>query len=306
MPSNNGQCQATTAAGAANLDSAHHTHTTTAREGVPGNTQARSADQEAPLPPGEPVEPVEKQRGGDSEGAKEQQRSRDEAKERPEDQTPWTGSSGADQAAEAATPRTESSRDKWRAGALDWIIWGGTNSRSHRPPDCNIRGQEAADAPDWNIPGGTSRRSRRPPDWSFQGQVAADAPDSNIRGGTSSRSRRPADWSIQGQVVEDAPDWNIRGTTRTGRSGHNPQDRNILRKCPDALGRVVRGGSTRRSPHPPDRSGTSTKDNAMEEQIYRAEDAAQGKQRRSPEGEAAVKQRSGHEGKDAVEQRSGH
>ena len=97
------------------------------------------------------------------------------------------------------------------------------------------------DASDWIIRGGTSSRSRRPPDWIIRGQVAADAPDWNIRGGTSSRSRRPPDWIILGPVAGDALDWVIRGRTR--RSGHNPQDR-IIRgeeaRCPgqDGLGRI--------------------------------------------------------------------
>ena len=46
-------------------------------------------------------------------------------------QTPWTGSSGTDQAAGAAAPRTGSSGDKRRPDAPDWIIRGGSSSRSH-------------------------------------------------------------------------------------------------------------------------------------------------------------------------------
>ena len=163
---------------------------------------------------------MEKQRGGDPEEAEEQQRSGDEAKERPGDQTPQTRSSG----------------DKRWAGA-----------------------------PDWNIRGGPSRRRPRPPDGIVQGQVAADAPDGNIRSGSSCRSRRPPGWNIQGQVAEDAPDWIIRGRAR--RSCHNPHDE-IIRgeKGPDAQGRMVRGGSSSRSPHPPDGTGSSTKDNTREEQ----------------------------------------
>ena len=40
------------------------------------------------------------------------------------DQTPLTGSSGAEQAAAAAVPRTGTCRDKWQPGAPDWIIRG--------------------------------------------------------------------------------------------------------------------------------------------------------------------------------------
>ena len=92
------------------------------------------------------------------------------------------------------------------------------------PPGLDHLGDRwRAGAPDCNLPGGSSRRTRCPPDWIIQGQVAADAPDWNIRGGSSSRSRRPPDWNTQGQEAEDAPDWIVRGRTR--RSGHHPQDR---------------------------------------------------------------------------------
>ena len=41
------------------------------------------------------------------------------------------------------------------ADVQDWIIWGGTSSRSRRPPDCSIQGQEAEGAPDWIVRGKT-------------------------------------------------------------------------------------------------------------------------------------------------------
>ena len=57
-----------------------------------------------------------------------------------------TGSSGAEQEAGAANPRTGTTEDKWRPGAPDWIVRGGPSSRS-RPPDWSIRKPAAVDAP---------------------------------------------------------------------------------------------------------------------------------------------------------------
>ena len=56
---------------------------------------------------------------------------------------PWTGSSGADQAAGAAEAQTESSRDKWRADAPEWIIQGRGRRSDQNPQDWIIRGDVA-------------------------------------------------------------------------------------------------------------------------------------------------------------------
>ena len=58
---------------------------------------------------------------------------------------PRTGTSGAEQAAGAAAPRTGSSGDKWRPDAPDGLIRDGTRSRGCRPLDSIIRGQAAAE-----------------------------------------------------------------------------------------------------------------------------------------------------------------
>ena len=58
-----------------------------------------------------------------------------------------TGTSGEEQAAGAATPRTGASEYKWRLDAPDWIARGGPSSRNRRPPDWSIRGPAAVDAP---------------------------------------------------------------------------------------------------------------------------------------------------------------
>ena len=82
------------------------------RRGARGEAAKRGRDQEVP-------------RTGSSlakqGGAVKARRERDPVKI---DQTPGVGSSGADQAAGAANPRTGSSRDKRRHGAPDWIIRG--------------------------------------------------------------------------------------------------------------------------------------------------------------------------------------
>ena len=94
----------------------------------------------------------------------------------------------------------------------------------------------------------SSRRSRRPPDWIIEGQVAADAPD----------------WNIQGQVAGDALHWIIRDKTR--RSGHNPQDKIIQGKVARRPGQDRPGRIKQEVFSPLDRTGSSTKDNAKEEQ----------------------------------------
>ena len=58
-----------------------------------------------------------------------------------------TRTSGAEQAAGAATPRTGSTEDKWRPDAPDWIVRGGPSSRNRRPPDWSIWGSAPVDAP---------------------------------------------------------------------------------------------------------------------------------------------------------------
>ena len=68
--------------------------------------------------------------------------------------TPRTGTSRAEQAAGAATPRTRTSEDKWRPDAPDGRIRY-ARSRGSRPPDWNIRGQAAAERH------GRERRPRR-------------------------------------------------------------------------------------------------------------------------------------------------
>ena len=58
---------------------------------------------------------------------------------------PRTGTSGAEQAAGAAAPRTRSSGDKWQPDAPYERIRDGKRSRGCRPLDWIIRGQAAAE-----------------------------------------------------------------------------------------------------------------------------------------------------------------
>ena len=58
---------------------------------------------------------------------------------------PRTGTSGAEQAAGGAAPRTGSSGDKWWPDAPDGRIRDGTRSRGCQPPDRSNRGQAAAE-----------------------------------------------------------------------------------------------------------------------------------------------------------------
>ena len=76
-------------------------------------------------------------------------------------QTPWTGASETEHGLGAAAPRTGSSGDKRRPEATDWIIRGGSSSRSRRTPDQIIRVQGAAGRPGLEHPG--SERQQEPP-----------------------------------------------------------------------------------------------------------------------------------------------
>ena len=86
---------------------------------------------------------------------KERPKRDDHKRRRKETDNPRTGTSGAAQAAGAATPQTGTSEDKWRQDAPDGCIRDGTRSRGSRPPDWSIRGQAAAERH------GRDRRPRR-------------------------------------------------------------------------------------------------------------------------------------------------
>ena len=58
-----------------------------------------------------------------------------------------TGSSGAQQAAGATTPRTGGAEVKWRPDAPDVIVRGGPSSKNRRPRAWSILGPAAVDAP---------------------------------------------------------------------------------------------------------------------------------------------------------------
>ena len=58
---------------------------------------------------------------------------------------PQNGTSGAEQAAGAATPWTGSPGDKWRPDTPDGRIRDGTRSRGCRPLDWIVQGQAAAE-----------------------------------------------------------------------------------------------------------------------------------------------------------------
>ena len=58
---------------------------------------------------------------------------------------PRTGTSGAEQAAGAAAPRTGYSGDKWGPDAPNGRIWDDPRSRGCRPPYRIIWGQVAAE-----------------------------------------------------------------------------------------------------------------------------------------------------------------
>ena len=79
-------------------------------------------------------------------------------------QTPQTGSSGADQAVGAAAFRTGSSRDKGRPDAPDWIIHGGSGSKSHHTQDSIVQGHVAGRRPGLDHPGQNKKERPEPQD----------------------------------------------------------------------------------------------------------------------------------------------
>ena len=78
-----------------------------------------------------------------------------------------------------------------------------------------------------------------------------DAPDWIIRGASSIRSGRRQDWIIQGQMAT----WRLRLDHPVQSKKEQPQPRGLAQpaKWLNALGWIVRGGSSMRSPHPPER-----------------------------------------------------
>ena len=176
----------------------------------------RRARHEDPPPP---EEPEEQRRGIEAE---EKQRSGDGAEGRPGDETPWM----------TRRPGQEHPGPTKQQEAPPPGLEHPETSGGHTPTK-GATGAEQA--------GGAAAT----PDWNIQGQVAVDSLDWNMRAGASSASRRPADWSIREQVAEDAPERIIRGKTRRRRTAGE--------RRPGAQGKIVRGGTSERSPRPPDK-----------------------------------------------------
>ena len=119
---------------------------------------------------------------------------------------PWTGISGAEQAAGAPACRTEASRDKWRPDAPDGRMRDGTRSRGCRPPDWIIRGQAAARRQGLDHPRRIKQQKPPHPRLESSGdQGRKGALDSNIRGGSGGRSHRTKDSIVEGHVAGRCP-----------------------------------------------------------------------------------------------------
>ena len=106
--------------------------------------------------------------------------------------------------------------------APDWIISGGTSSRSHRRPDGIIRGQVEARSPGLDHPGRNKQQKPSRPGLEHPGTSSGLTP----RTGSSwadqaAGAAAPRTGSSREKWPADAPDWVIRGRAR--RSGHNPQ-----------------------------------------------------------------------------------
>ena len=239
--------------GAANPDSARHPRNLMAPEAEPSNTQTDEGRPPRRPPAARGARGTEgKQRRRDPQEAEKHKRSGDEGKACPGDKTPRRGSSGGDQAAGAAAPWTGTSRDKWRAGTHERSNQGGTRRRSRRHPGLDNPGTSGRGRPGLEHPGRSKQQEPPPP-----GLVHPGA-----------RGRRRPGSDHPGQNKKERPQ--PRGT-QTARE-----------KWPAAQGKIVQGGSSRRSPRPLDRSGSNTKD----------QDHARGEHRSRAEEEAGEKQRS--------------
>ena len=131
--------------------------------------------------------------GAKLEGAAETKRQQN-AEER--DPTARTATSRAEEAAGPATARTVSSEDKRRPHATDWIIRGGSSSRSRCTPDWIFRRQGAARRPGLEQSGTSGgQMPRKAASGTEQGAKAA-APQN----GSSGDKPRPnaTDWIIRG------------------------------------------------------------------------------------------------------------
>ena len=91
-------------------------------------------------------------------------------------QAPRTRSSGTEQGAGAAAPRTGSTGDKRRPNAADWIIRGGSSSRTRRTRTESPGDEGRPDAPDRNIRGRSGSRSQRTHDTIVDRHVAGRHP----------------------------------------------------------------------------------------------------------------------------------
>ena len=244
-------------------------------------SQLRSARHEHPPLPEEP----ENWRRSREAETRKRPRSSSKAETRPRDMTPRAGSSGADQAAGAAAPRTGSSRDKMQAG---------THGRGNRvrykqeeppPPQTGSardkwrqtprNGTSEAEQAAGATGGGSSRRSCRRPGLDQPGTSGGGRPGME-HPGRSKQQEQPAedqaggaaggpDWISQGQVAADAPDWNIRGgaSSRSSRERYKQEEpppprtassRDTWRRTPrtgasgaEQAAGATGGGSTRRS-----------------------------------------------------------
>ena len=274
--------------------------------------------------------------GAKQEGAAETKR---QQKAEEGDPTPRTVSSRAEQAAGAAAPRTGASGDKWRPDATDGCIRDGTRRRRCRPPDWIIQGEAAAERQGLDHPGRI--KQQEPP------HPRLDHP--GTRGGRTPRTGASAVDRQQEPTHPRHENRRTRGgqTSLTGRSGLEQEGAATSpgagERWSAAPGRIARGGSTRRGPHPQDWSlqgkeagrgggnrrprprwcsegdkpGSNAKDNAVEMQRCREvdkaeetqgskdEDGAVVKQRNRPMDKAGVMQRSSCEIKAVVQQRGG-
>ena len=156
------------------------------------------------------------------------------------------------------------------------------------------RPRRRQDAPDWIIRGGTSSRSRRPPDWIIQEQVAADARDWNIRSRTrirwgQNKKEQPKPHDSKGRGKEyGRPGLEHPGTSGGGRPGLEHPGRN-KRQEPPPPGQEhqgTSGGSSPRLEHP----GLNTQGEPPPPGLESSGESG-GQKRRRQEAQAEVSQR---------------
>ena len=152
--------------------------------------------------------------------------------------TPRTGTSRAEQAAEAAAPRTGASGDKWLPDAPDGRIRDGTRSTGS-PQSGSSGDKRRRNATDW-----IKQHQPPHPGLDHPGTKGGQTPRTGAAGvGQTAAATAPTTQKWRDTWWADAREWRIWGRTR--RSGHNHRGRRkmVCRPGQECPGRINQKGS---------------------------------------------------------------